>query len=514
MKRYYRPVWTCGRYDKTSHSAIVYDLIGGMSHFFEDYSADVIGQILTTKRGKEVSLVNVSEATMIDTESLESFFAQLECVGLLSYMPTTSDVVAERRRLTRDFFRQNPDAGRADISIGKATNAEMSYADRCKFRITVVMLELTYRCSEACIHCYNPGATRNDNEVSTRGRFDELTIADYRRIIDELYDEGVTKICLSGGDPFSKATVWDIIQYLYDKDIAIEIYTNGQNLLGKEQQLADFFPCDVGISIYSSEAAVHDRITRVHGALDKSLRVIERLTDLAVPICIKCCIMRTNVRTYRGVAEIASRYGATLQIESGIFDSADGDTCVSHYLRLTENEMRLVLRDRDNPLYVGKEVPAYGAVKKNMNDIGCRAGIQNFCITPTGNLIPCCSFHAVIGNLKERHLADILTDNAALNKITSLPLREYEECGTHDYCDFCKLCPGLNFAEHGSLKKAAENNCYVAKVRYRLAKQLMEGHDPLDGRPLEAALKALPEAAPVALKKIQYDNNFDKEIEL
>lgn len=29
------------------------------------------------------------------------------------------------------------------------------------------MFELTYNCSEKCIHCYNEGATRNDHEKAS-----------------------------------------------------------------------------------------------------------------------------------------------------------------------------------------------------------------------------------------------------------------------------------------------------------------------------------------------------------
>lgn len=36
MKEYFRPVWTSGRYDRKSHSAIVYNLSKGKAYFFED----------------------------------------------------------------------------------------------------------------------------------------------------------------------------------------------------------------------------------------------------------------------------------------------------------------------------------------------------------------------------------------------------------------------------------------------------------------------------------------------
>lgn len=96
------------------------------------------------------------------------------------------------------------------------SSAEAAYTDRVG-GITSVMFELTYNCSEKCIHCYNVGATRNDQEISQRGNRKELTLEDYKRIIDELYEEGLVKVCLSGGDPFSKPIIWEVIDYLYQK---------------------------------------------------------------------------------------------------------------------------------------------------------------------------------------------------------------------------------------------------------------------------------------------------------
>ena len=41
------------------------------------------------------------------------------------------------------------------------------------------------------------------------------------------------------------------------------------------------------------------------------------------------------------------------------------------------------------------------------------------------------------------------------------------------------MCAGLNYSEHKDFKKAAENACYFAKVRYNLAKKLMSGQKQL-----------------------------------
>lgn len=47
---YYRPEWTCGRYDRENKATIMYNLIEGMSFYYEDITAEVIGCILSVER--------------------------------------------------------------------------------------------------------------------------------------------------------------------------------------------------------------------------------------------------------------------------------------------------------------------------------------------------------------------------------------------------------------------------------------------------------------------------------
>lgn len=53
---YYRPIWTCGRYNEKAQAAVYYNLIAGMSYFFESYSAMVIGEILAIPRNGKMEL--------------------------------------------------------------------------------------------------------------------------------------------------------------------------------------------------------------------------------------------------------------------------------------------------------------------------------------------------------------------------------------------------------------------------------------------------------------------------
>ena len=509
-KTYFRPVWTCGRYDEKAQAAIYYNLIAGMSYFFESYSAMVIGEILTVPRNGKVKLDAIAEKLNIAMESLVSFFEQLEQMGIVSSVLPTEEMIADYRKRVSEYNcqqQQTVERATQEKLPYAISNAERLYTEKVG-GITSVMLELTYRCSEKCIHCYNEGATRNDEEVSTRGDRDELTLDDYKRIIDELHDLGLVKVCLTGGDPFSKSFAWELIEYLYNKGVAFDVFTNGQAIVNDVDCLANYYPRLVGVSIYSGIPEVHDYITRIKGSWDKSMSVVRQLSELGVPMNLKCCVMRPNVKSYYMVTDIAKEYGAVPQFEINLTDSIEGDMCVSKYLRMTPEQLEIVLRDDNITLYVGKEAPNYGGQSKPMDDNPCGAGNNSFCITPEGNLIPCCAFHTLFGNLKKKSVSEIVGESKELAYWRSLTLNDYEECGRYEYCAYCNLCPGNNFIEHGTPLKAAEVNCYVAKIRYKLAQKMMKGYDPLNGKTLRERLADLPDFAPIEIKREMSLNDY------
>ena len=425
QNRYYRPAWTCGRYSERNathgkkHVAIMYNLIEGISNFFEDYSADVIKYVLAVGRNCEVRVEVVAEATGIAEESINDFFQLLVRNGLLCTHVFSKEEEMDYRKAIHEnnIHKRTAQQTVKEKLPMDVSSAEMDYYDAIEDEgvVASVMFELTYNCSEKCIHCYNPGATRNDNEVSHRADREELQLDDYKRIIDELDDAGLVKVCLSGGDPFSKPFAWNIIDYLYQKEIAIDIYTNGQRIVDDVDRLASYYPRIVGVSIYSGIAQDHDAITRIPGSWKKSMSVVRRLSELAVPMNLKCCVMQPNLHSYYLVNDIAHTLGAVPQFELNITDSIDGDRC-ARQLRLTEEQLQVVLRDSNVPMYVGPEAPNYGGQSRQMDKVPCGAGVTSFCITPEGNILPCCAFPLVLGNINVNSIKETLVNNCVLRK--------------------------------------------------------------------------------------------------
>lgn len=492
----YRPEWTCGRYDEDNRVALMYNLIAGYSFFFEGYSASVIGEILKVGRNEDIDVVSIASVTGISMESLCPFFITLANNGLLTeILPTKSGIMGYRKavleaRMANDSWVEKPTHEKLPMDVTNAEQAYFSAVDNGK-TICSCMFEITYRCSEMCIHCYNPGATRNSNEISHRADFKELSLEQYKHIIDDMHSHGLVKVCLSGGDPFSKEFVWDLLDYLYDKGIAVDVFTNGQKLTEKVKQLADYYPRIVGVSIYSGESEVHDAITRIPGSWEKSMKVVRELHELAVPMNLKCCVMQQNLQSYYMVADIAQEYGAVPQFEINITESNEGDICAKQ-LRLTEDQLQVVLRDNNLALYVGKEAPNFGGQKRDLSLSSCGAGSTGFCMSPNGDLRACPAFTQIYGNLQTQSVEEILTTSPILKEWRSAVVDDYTECGKYDFCDFCNLCAGLNYTEHGDFRKPAESNCFMAKCRFNLAIKLMKHEESITREQLVDVLRTLP----------------------
>lgn len=506
MTSFYKPEWTCGRYNPKRRVALMYNLIVGESFFFEDFSAVIISFILSLPSNSKLEVDNLVKLTNLQKDEIFSFLEELYDAGLLTKQVPSSEMISHIRKQVslaniNSMREYNSDVVGFDIS-SEIDDAENAYnINMGSEELCCAVLELTYECSARCIHCYNPGATRNDKEINNRFIADTLSLNEYKYLIDELYELGCYKVILTGGDPFSNPLVWEIIDYISNKGIAFDINTNGINLGAQLGKLLNYYPRSISVSLYSAFQKDHEKITRIKGSFNKTLSTIKIVSEHGIPLIIKCCIMRSNVKTYFTVEKIAKQYGAKIEFEVGLIDSLDGDHCVSNFLLLAPDMFEIVLRDKRVNLYVGIEKDNFGSRKKDMDERTCRAGVTGLCISPNGNLRLCVAHPHILGNIRDNSISNIIQTNEYMHVWKKTTLKDFESCGKFEYCDFCIICAGNNYSYSGDILKPCKNNCYIAKCRQALAKKLECGIDPLCGKTLEERLSSLDDTIP-SLRKV------------
>lgn len=474
----------------------MFNLLSRMNYFFEAESAEIVGIVLSAGRFGKVDVCDISNKCNITEASIIKFFDELCSIGLLVDKYITSSIIADYRKQCRDITSPPIKQTRTfELIQGGLQSACHAYAEAVKDCEVLfeVMFELTYRCREQCIHCYNPGATRNDDERNGRADMTELTLKDYQRIIDDLCANGLVVATITGGDPFSHPFAWQIIDYLYQQDIATSIYTNGLALVGKEQLLADYYPFIVQCSLYSDDPEVHDKITRTNGSWNHTVSVLDQLHQMSVPIDLACPIMQTNLKSYFGVKSYMHKYGSTIAFDVMLTDSLGGDKCVSKHLRLTPDQLSVVLLDKDviQHVDVGEEDTFLISGRESLNGAPCGVLKNSFCINPNGDVTPCCTFHHVLGNLKQEDIKTVTESSEFIKQWIHTSEKDYKECYSHEYCHYCHFCPGNNYNDRRECLNGGENNCYLAKIRYNVTMRLQKGEDILQGKTLEERIKEL-----------------------
>lgn len=93
------------------------------------------------------------------------------------------------------------------------------------YEVKSIHLEITGKCNISCIYCYN--SQFNDKKKIS----EEMTTEDIKKLINEASEMGCRSFTFSGGDPFLRSDIFEIIEYCHDKKI--NFLTNGK-LLAEE----------------------------------------------------------------------------------------------------------------------------------------------------------------------------------------------------------------------------------------------------------------------------------------
>ena len=81
-----------------------------------------------------------------------------------------------------------------------------------------VFYDITYKCNLRCKHCFTNSGVENDKELSLNEKIN---------LVEQLYDLGVERVSIAGGEPFASGDIYKFVEKCNDKEIDVSISTNG-----------------------------------------------------------------------------------------------------------------------------------------------------------------------------------------------------------------------------------------------------------------------------------------------
>lgn len=312
--------------------------------------------------------------------------------------------------------------------------------------LVTAKITITRRCNSRCRKCYF-WRTKHQEEIS----YNNLI-----RIIDELAQFKCQKLNLIGGETTLFPKLVDVIEYANRKGFKCTVTTNGQiidsdytdNL--KRTRINNVF-----VSLDSNIPAVHDYITGVKGAWEKTISSIRMLTKL-IP---------KNIRNL-GINHVLTSINYHLLGEFIKFISSEGIKSIKilPYEKIgyekSDNELSLNDQCIDilNKQIIPKCVELSEQLKMETNITRIKNSLGNYsggyftkinklqlkipCFYPfyrinldhRGNVYPCCSMKSkdyLMGNILETTLSDIIRGEKFVKfKKKLVPYTKYPECRT------------------------------------------------------------------------------------
>lgn len=335
-----------------------------------------------------------------------------------------------------------------------------------KIGLKEILLHVTNACNFRCAHCYhNDYLSPND-----------LTLEEIDDLFQQFAENGVGHILLSGGEPFLRKDIMDIVHLAEKYYFTIAINTNG--FFVTDEHL-DYFAerSRVGpfsISIDGPTEAIHTHIRKNLQSWHKLLDLFQRMTDKGVPIRISSSISRqwmTDLSLIDDFIDLMDKYNVFFWVIN--FTSLTGEALREEYRENDQMTYPEAMRISRYILKALQEKQPQNIRNVNINEIFQWRRGQTDTVLPPGrkyatysdqevlcdmhkNLlmiepdgtVPFCSlyksrFPMEIGNLRTESVAEVWDKLSQLRIDHSVPKRQF--CGSCDLLAYCGGgCPGHN----------------------------------------------------------------------
>jgi PqqA peptide cyclase len=165
-----------------------------------------------------------------------------------------------------------------------------------------LLAELTYRCPLACPYCSNP--------LNLADYGDELTTAEWQRVLAEAHELGVLQLHLSGGEPLLRRDLGQLIQTACERGIYTNLITSALGLNRRRaEQLRAAGLDHVQVSIQADEAVVSDRIAGTP-SFERKIEAARLVKELGWPLTLNVVLHRRNIDRVAAVLRLAEELEA------------------------------------------------------------------------------------------------------------------------------------------------------------------------------------------------------------
>ena len=281
-----------------------------------------------------------------------------------------------------------------------------------------LLAEVTYRCPLHCVFCYNP------LDFAKTERADELSTADWLRVLREARALGAVQCGFSGGEPLMRDDLEELIAEAHRLGYYTNLLTSGVGLTKERAAALKAAGLDhVQLSFQDSTRELNDFLSHTR-TFQLKQEVGETIKALGWPMVMNVVIHRLNIDHIDRIIAMADALGAEyLELANSQYYSwahlnRDHLLPTGEQIRRAEavtDAWRVKVADRMKLFFVAPDYHE-GKPKKCMNGWGN----VFLTVTPDGTALPCHTAKMLPGlafpNVREHDIRHIWHDSEGFNR--------------------------------------------------------------------------------------------------
>jgi SynChlorMet cassette radical SAM/SPASM protein ScmE len=341
-----------------------------------------------------------------------------------------------------------------------------------------VDIDITNRCNLRCAYCYH-FTSAGDVEK-------DLPKEEWLQFFEELNKCNVMNVVLSGGEPFFRSDIKELIQGIVNNRMRYSILSNGTLIT---EEIASFIAAtgrcnSVQVSIDGSSSSIHDSF-RGKGNFDRAIRGIRTLQSHGITVNVRATIHKNNVRDLENITKL-------LLEDIGLPGFSTNSATYTGLCRNNSELVQLSTQERAiameslyklNKKYAGRisanagplaEARFWTKMEKARIDgktrpggghlTGCNCVMGKLAVRADGVIIPCNQLsHIELGRINRDSLVEIWRHHPEMLKLrqrNTIPLSDFEYCRGCAYIPNCTgNCPGLAYMLLGDINLPSPDAC-------------------------------------------------------
>ena len=303
-----------------------------------------------------------------------------------------------------------------------------------------ITIEVTQQCPNHCIYC---------SSLSDMKKTERLNNSTIIQVVDDAVALGAKTVSLSGGEPFLREDIVEIVEYMQGKDLKVRlyssgIYSDGNSYSSIPTKLLEAVKDKIDALIFNYEAVDAELYAAIMGTEAANLALLDetihRAITLGIPVEAHLVPMHCN---YRQIPDVLSKlYSMGVKNVSLLRLVPQG--------RVMENkeqvEMSVEEKEELKQIMAKCQETYQGKIRLGLpfsaKQAACGTGSIKLTVRYDGYVFPCEAFKdgmmeinkgVMPENVKEKRLKNIYEESGYL-KVVREGLEAYSGCEGTEYC--------------------------------------------------------------------------------